>query len=91
MENLERFERFIESVNIGLQAIRKAEATDEGLLLNDLEPALAGIKDGFPPALSMPSCGSALNRPGGFAGFMRSRHREAFAVALSVWCSPAPG
>lgn len=38
MENLERFERFIESVNIGLQAIRKAEATDEGLLLNDLEP-----------------------------------------------------
>jgi len=40
MENLERFERFIESVNIGLQAIRKAEATDDGtgLQLSELQP-----------------------------------------------------
>ena len=40
MENLERFEKFVSSVYEGLQAIRKAEALDEGtgLQLSDLEP-----------------------------------------------------
>lgn len=37
MENLERFERFIKSVNVGLQDIKKVEAAD-ALPLNDLEP-----------------------------------------------------
>jgi hypothetical protein len=40
VENLERFERFIESVNIGLQGIKRVEAMDDGtgLQLSDLEP-----------------------------------------------------
>lgn len=37
MGTIERFERFIESVNIGLQGIKKVEAMDN-LPLNDLEP-----------------------------------------------------
>lgn len=37
MDNIERFERFIESVNEGLQEIKKAEIAD-ALPLNDLEP-----------------------------------------------------
>ena len=41
MDTVERFEKFVSSVYEGLQAIRKAEATDDGtgLPLSDLEPA----------------------------------------------------
>ena len=40
MDTVERFEKFVSSVYEGLQAIRKAEALDEGtgLQLSDLEP-----------------------------------------------------
>ena len=40
VDTVERFEKFVSSVYEGLQAIRKAEATDAGtgLPLSDLEP-----------------------------------------------------
>ena len=41
MDTVERFEKFVSSVYEGLQAIRKAEATDDGtgLPLHELEPS----------------------------------------------------
>jgi len=36
METVERFEKFISSVYEGLREVRKAEAMDEGLQLNEL-------------------------------------------------------
>ena len=36
METVERFEKFVSSVYEGLREVRKAEAMDEGLQLNEL-------------------------------------------------------